>query len=40
LSSGDLAEVREDLGEGVRVGRGIDIGDGIFSGSSSGQNAA
>src|SRR6185437_10212553 len=30
LSSGDLAEVGEDFGEGVRVGRRVDVGDGIF----------
>jgi hypothetical protein len=42
LSGGDLAEVGEDRGEGVRSGRGIGIGigDSIFGGSSSGQNAA
>jgi hypothetical protein len=27
---GDLAEVGKDLGEGVRVGSSVDIGDGIF----------
>jgi hypothetical protein len=36
----DLGDVRKDLGEGVRVGRSIDIGGSIFGGSSSGQNAA
>jgi hypothetical protein len=40
FGSSDLAEVGKDLGEGVRLGRSIDIGDSIFGGSSSGQNAA